>query len=101
MEYIVRFRLKPNKAEEFRQWLLDNHDKLVATMPEGWTYLGTYFTLRGFGEYHCRSRWELTDYGALANPFRDPIHREVGELFSDPSYPEEVTLLRKVLPKSA
>ena len=35
MEYIIRLRLKPNKAEEFRQWLLDNHDKLVATMPEG------------------------------------------------------------------
>ena len=100
MEYIMRFSLKPNKAEEFRQWLLDNHDKFAAGFPEGWTYLGTYFTVLGFGDCDCESRWELTGVGALGNPFRDPIHHGVYD-FADSSRPITATLLEKVLPKSA
>ena len=99
MEYITRFSLKPNKAEEFRQFMRDNDDKLTATSPEGWTYLGTYLTVRGFGDCDCKSRWELTDIGALANPFRDPIHDVVFGFIHD-SRPMTSTLLKKLVTKS-
>ncbi len=95
MEYIVRFRLKPKKAGEFRQCLLDNHAKLETAIPEGWKYLGTYFTVRGFGDHQCESRWEIANYGALDHSFTDPIHREVSE-FIDESYPMTSTLLKSV-----
>jgi hypothetical protein len=34
-----------------------------------WTYVGTWFTVRGFGQYDCEVRWELADYAALGSGF--------------------------------
>ena len=65
MQYIVRFHLKPRQSPAFRKWLLENESLLKENAPEGWTYAGTWFTVRGFGRYDCETRWELDDYDAL------------------------------------
>lgn len=69
MQYVQRFNLKPGKAGAFQQWLSDNSRLLAEGAPEGWTYVGTWFTVRNFGQYDCEVRWELADYDALGSGF--------------------------------
>ena len=71
VQYIFRSQIKEDKSEEFRAWVLENHDLIAEHAPEGWTYLGTWFTVLRFGRYDAESRWELADYGALGAGFGD------------------------------
>ncbi len=65
MQYIMRFNPLPKKAGAFREWLQKNAAGIGENQAEGWKYLGTWFTVRGFGKFTCETRWELTDYAAL------------------------------------
>lgn len=67
MEYVIRYSLKPKRAGEYRRWLLGHQAQLEAAVPEGWTYLGTYFTVRSLGPHDCETRWELRNYAAMDN----------------------------------
>jgi hypothetical protein len=53
------------QAPASHKWLLENESLIKDNAPEGWTYLGTWFTVRGLGTYECESRWELDDYDSL------------------------------------
>ncbi len=65
MEYIIRFDLKEGKARAFVQWLKDNREAFESSSPEGWSYGGTFFVVRSFGDYTCETRWNLSHYGAM------------------------------------
>ena len=67
MQYIQRLNLKPNRAYAFHQWLAENEHRLREGAPEGWTYLGMWFTVRGFGAYDIEIRYELADYASLGS----------------------------------
>ncbi len=69
MQYVERYNLKPNKAGAYREWLQQHEEMLTKEGPEGWKYLGTWFTVRGFGQHDCETRWELPDYSALGAGF--------------------------------
>ncbi len=71
MQYIVRYDVAPNQAAEFKQWLLDNDQALRDHQPDGWEYLGTWFTVMGFGRHHVESRFEVADYADLGSGFGD------------------------------
>ena len=71
MEYVLRYDVKPDRAGEFRAWIVNNEDALQAHAAEGWTYRGTYFTVRGFGDFSNESRWDIADYAALGSGFGD------------------------------
>lgn len=77
MQYVSRYHLKPLKATEYRQWLLENESLWAEHAPEGWTYLGTWFTVMGFGKYGCESRWELDGYGALGTGWGDETNQRL------------------------
>lgn len=77
MQYIMRYDLKPLKSPEFHTWLLENESLLAGNTPEGWTYLGTWFTVRGFGRYGCETRWELDDYAALGAGWGNEISQRL------------------------
>jgi hypothetical protein len=77
MQYVTRYHLKPLKVAEYRQWLLDNESLLAEHAPEGWTYLGTWFTVMGFGKFECESRWEVDDYGALGSGWGDETYQRL------------------------
>ena len=97
MQYVTRYSLKPAKAGAFRQWLSDNATLLAKEAPEGWTYLGTWFTVRGLGRYDCESRWELTDYSALGAGFGTEAYQNAVLAFLefvDTSIPGEATLMK-------
>lgn len=40
-----------------------------AGAPEGWSYIGTWFTVQSLGSHAAESRWELDDYAALGSGF--------------------------------
>ena len=65
MQYVIRYQLGPKQSAAYRSWVLENESALRENAPEGWTYLGTWFTVRGFGHYDCESRWELDGYDSL------------------------------------
>ncbi len=93
MQYIVRYNLKDDQARSFRQWLLDNAARLAQPQRQGWRYLDTHFTVMGFGDYDCESRWEIDDYAALGSPLNDLGNAVLAEWldFIDDS---EATLLK-------
>lgn len=71
MQYVVRYDIAPKKAAEFRQWLLDNDEGLRKHQTDGWEYIGTWFTVLGFGRYHAETRFEVDDYADLGSGFGD------------------------------
>lgn len=97
MQYVQRFSLNPSKWGECRQWFSDNAVLLAKEAPEGWTYLGTWFTVRGLGRYDCEVRWELTDYSALPSFGTDAFEAAVVAAlleFINSSIPIETTLMK-------
>lgn len=87
MQYVQRFNLKIYKAGEFRDWLKKHDQTLREGQPEGWTYLGTWFTVRGFGRYEVEVRFELRDYADLGADFGSDVlqkaYLEMMDMFTD------------------
>ena len=77
MQYIQRYNLKPRMSGAFRDWLKKNEQILRDGQPEGWTYLGTWFTVREFGHYQCETRYELQDYADLGSGFGSEVLQKV------------------------
>jgi hypothetical protein len=97
MQYVNRYNLEPMQATAFREWLLENATELAKHAPEGWTYLGTWFTVLGFGHYACETRWELDDYAALGSGFGDEAFQKLFRewmAFTDQRDPGETYLLK-------
>jgi hypothetical protein len=97
MQYVNRFNLEPQQATPFREWLLENGTTFAEHAPEGWSYLGTWFTVLGFGHYQCEVRWELDDYTALGAGFGDETFQELFRqwiTFTDQRDPGETYLLK-------
>ncbi|MDJ0925881.1 MAG: hypothetical protein QNJ77_15125 [Acidimicrobiia bacterium] len=97
MQYVLRYQVPSAKATAYRSWLLENDQALRDHAAEGWHYLGTWFTVRGFGEYAAESRWDLTGYEALGSGFGDEIaQRLLGEWFDmiDADAGMDATLLK-------
>ncbi len=97
MQYIQRGNLKLHKVGEFHEWLARNEALIKEHAPEGWTYLGTWFTVRGLGKFDCETRWELSDYAALGadwgnETFQDLIRQWVE--FIEPSVPGETCMMK-------
>jgi hypothetical protein len=84
MEYVYRHSIKPGKAGEYRDWLQENEQAMNDHAAEGWSYLGTWFDVRGFGHHDAESRWEIDDYAALGAGFGDAeMVQLMGEFFSE------------------
>jgi hypothetical protein len=45
--------------------------------PEGWKYLGTWFTVHGLGRYDCEVRWEVRDYSDLGGGFGNETYQRL------------------------
>lgn len=68
MEFITEmgFDAVRGNVTEFQQWLADNEQKLAASAPEGWEYVGTYAvvlsTEKEAGQF--RQLWRHHSYAA-------------------------------------
>ncbi len=62
MLWIMNFNLKEYRSKEFQKFIEKNEKALAEHAPEGWTYMGTYFYVLGFGPYTAAQFWECSDY---------------------------------------
>jgi len=69
MQYVTRFNLQPLQGGAFREWLTKNDALLREGQAQGWTYLGAWFTVHGFGRYDVELRYEVGDYANLCAGF--------------------------------
>ncbi len=99
MQYVYRYSIKPGKVTEHLEWIRKNRQVFQDHAPEGWTYLGTWFTVQGFGPHDAESRWELEDYGSLGTGFGDEENqRLLAEFISE--YQDDVNRPQVSLMKS-
>jgi hypothetical protein len=82
LQYALRYNVGVTKGGAFRDWLLANDAALHEHQPRGWTYLGTWFAVLGFGDFGCESRFDVDGYEALGSGFGDDeAQRLARELF--------------------
>ena len=81
LQYVYRFTADRGKVNEFIAWLRDNEDNFKEHARPGWTYLGTWMTVGGFGDYDGESRWELDAYESLGSDFGDEVAVKLLEEF--------------------
>jgi hypothetical protein len=97
MQYIQRYNLVPKKNGAFRDWLQNNSPAVSENAPEGWKYVGTWFTVRGFGKFDVETRWELADYAALGAGWGNETFQKLSTEwfeFIDTSIVGEVALMK-------
>jgi hypothetical protein len=64
------YHLKPEKAQDYKRWLLSAETSALFSRIEdetGFDYVETYFTIYGFGEYACETWWDVADWSVLGN----------------------------------
>jgi len=83
LEYVYRYNLKVDMVEAYRDWVVANDTALRDHQPPGWAYLGTWFSVRSFGEFHCESRFQLDGYEALGAGFGDAETQRTSSEFSE------------------
>jgi hypothetical protein len=98
MEYVLRYDVKPTRSGEFQRWLQGAGTAFGEHAPDGWTYEGTYFTVRGFGDYSNETRWRIDSYASLGSGFGDQDSIELISQwmdFVDQSRPWQATLYKE------
>jgi hypothetical protein len=73
LQYVFRFSVDRGRTNEFVTWLRDNKTNFEEHTRSGWTYLGTWLTVGGFGDYDGEARWEVADYGSLGSDWGDEV----------------------------
>ena len=97
MQYVLRYDAKPGMSGAFRDWMRENEHDFKDHAAEGWHYLGTWFTVRVFGDSGVETRWEIDDYAALGSGFGDETAIRLANdwfEFVDQSRPMRATLLK-------
>jgi len=65
---VTSYYLKENKGIEHRKWVQsDEYKQMVADVEKetGMRFVGTYWTVTGFGEFDCEDWWEVPSWAAL------------------------------------
>lgn len=98
LEYVFRFTVDRGKQNEFIEWLRASEDDFREHPRPGWSYLGTWMTVGGFGSYSGESRWAVEDYAALGAEWGDETaQRLLSEFLSlTDNVHRDVNLLRNV-----
>lgn len=98
LEYVYRFSVEKGRQNEFIDWLRANEEDLKSHARPGWTYIGTWLTVGGFGDYDGESRWSLESYASLGEGWGDETaQRLLSEFFElIDSVHHESNLLRNV-----
>ena len=77
LEYVFRFNVEKGRQNEFIEWLRANEENFKNHPRPGWTYIGTWMTVGGFGGYHGESRWSLESYAALGEGWGDEVAQQL------------------------
>ncbi len=98
LEFVFRFIIDKGKQNEFIEWLRTNEENFKEHTRPGWTYLGTWMTVGGFGEYDGESRWSLGGYASLGEGWGDEVsQRLISEfILTTDNVHKQTNLLRSV-----
>lgn len=98
LQYVFRFTVDRGKSNEFVDWLKANEENFQNHARPGWTYLGTWMTVGGLGEYDGEARWGLDSYASLGEGFGDEVAQRLLSEFLQitDNVHQQVTLLRSV-----
>ena len=98
LEYVFRFTIDRGKQNEFIAWLRDNEENFKNHTRPGWSYLGTWMTVGGFGDYDGESRWTVDSYASLGEGWGDEVAQRILSefLLMTDNVHREVSLLRSV-----
>ena len=98
LEYVYRFTINRGNQNEFIEWLSTNEENLKEHARPGWTYLGTWMTVGGFGEYDGESRWALEGYASLGEGWGDEVAQQLlaDFLMATDNVHNQASLLRSV-----
>lgn len=77
MQFIYRGNMKDGQATAYVDWVRENEKLIADNTPEGWTYLGTWLTVYGFGMHDVEVRFELDDYAALGAGFGNDTYQRL------------------------
>ncbi len=77
LEYVFRFTVDKGKQNEFIDWLTSNEENFKEHTRPGWTYIGTWMTVGGFGDYSGESRWSLESYASLGEGWGDEVAQQL------------------------
>lgn len=81
LEYVIRFSVEKGRQIEFMDWINANDERLREHSRPGWTYLGTWVTVGGFGAYTGETRWSLEGYESLGSDWGDEVAQQLGGEF--------------------
>ena len=99
MQYVLRYDIEPTKHQAYRDWVKVNDSDIREHAAEGWHYLGTWFTVRGFGDYSAESRWEIDGYGSLGAGWGDAVGQRLAQEwfgFVDSARPLQASLYKGI-----
>ena len=98
LEYVFRFSVDRGRQNEFIDWLRTNEDDFKEHTRPGWTYLGTWMTVGGLGEYDGESRWSLESYASLGEGWGDEVAQQLlaDFLMTTDNVHQQANLLRNV-----
>jgi len=78
--YVTPYFLKPEKSAAFRDWLGSaKAKKLIKAYEEetGVKYIGTFFSVLGFGTYDAEDWWEFKNYAAFDKIRESKVQNEI------------------------
>lgn len=68
MYWVTSYQLKEHKEAAYQKWLLSDEPRQLYTEVEketGMRFIEVYWSILGFGEYHCEEWWEVPNWAAL------------------------------------
>ena len=98
---IVHFNVKEGQNNAFREWILKHQDAFAKSLPDGWKYLGCYFTVFHMGRREWQIRYEI-DALAAYDTLRAYQNAAFNELlaqiytFINPNTPIEIEVVKGV-----
>ena len=78
--YVTPYFLKPEKAVAFRDWLNSAKAKKLIKAYEketGVKYIGTFFSVLGFGDYDAEDWYEMKNYAAFDRIRESKVQNEI------------------------
>jgi hypothetical protein len=98
---IVHFNVKEGKNNEFKKWILDNEKEYAQSLPEGWEYLGCYYTVFHMGRRDWQIRYRIDSMAAYdrmranENEKFDKLLSKIYE-FIDPQILMEIEVIKSI-----
>jgi len=98
---IVHFTVKQDRKSEFSKWIRSHQKEFAESLPEGWKFLGCFYTMFHMGRHQWQFRYEIQGMSAYDNLVLsenekfDMLLNQIYD-FIDRQIPMEVEVLKEI-----